>query len=153
MMSLRPTVEEERWLTLAARLGAGRDTPWVTAHIGAWTMLRARTRAMLFVFACITAALTAIIFSLLHVPMPLLVAGLALVAVAECLILCRHLFKAGIEEGLEVAGLLMLTQQLLPASGAAQGIYNSLLIAAALASPQVMVMLAGRSLILLQSVT
>jgi len=92
-------------------------------------MSRPLTRCALFVLGAIAAGLTAIIFSLAHVPAYRLVSGLTLVAAAEWLVTRRRFFGVGVEEAFEAAGLLLIAFQWADNSS---GSHASLLIALAL---------------------
>lgn len=111
MSRFRPTVEEERWSAVAARLGIDRAAPFVAQRLGGWVRVGTATRVALFVLGTVAAALTAAIFSLLHLAGSFLVEGAILIGIAEWLIARRRLFAAGLEEALELAGLLMIVFQ------------------------------------------
>jgi len=89
-------------------------------------------RCVFFVLGVFAAALLAAVFELLHVPRFLFVSGVILVAGAEWLILRRRLFGAGIEEALELVGLLMIALQSVDTSVASIEIRVSLIVAAML---------------------
>lgn len=110
-MSFRPTPQQERWLRIASRKTLARDTPWLAERISGWTAATSVTRCAFFVLGVFASGLIAAVFDLLHVPKDLLFAGLLLVACAEWLIVRRGFFGAGIEEALELAGLLMIVLQ------------------------------------------
>jgi hypothetical protein len=132
MRSFRPTVEQERWIAAASRSGAGRGKPWLGERIGGWRAVGTFTRGALFALGVAAAGLAVAIVSLLHVPGPYLVAGVAAVAVAEWLVGQGGFFGAGIEEALEVVGLLLIAFELVSGSGTAFETRLSLAIAAAL---------------------
>lgn len=119
-------------MAAAARLGVSRDTPWLAERIGGWKAAGTFTRGALFALGVVAAGLSVAIAALLHVPGPFLVAGLALVAVAEQLIERRRLFGAGVEEALEVVGLLLIGFALVDGSGTAFEIRLALALALAL---------------------
>jgi hypothetical protein len=112
MSGLRPTPEQERWMEMASRLGAARSAPWAAERTEGWVRLKPITRCALFVLGAVTAALTAAVFGFTHIPGYGWVVGLILIAAAEGLIMRRRLFGAGIEEALELSGLLMIVFQL-----------------------------------------
>jgi hypothetical protein len=116
MMSFRPTPEQERWLKLASQSKQRPDTPWLASRIAGWRTATTLTRCAFFVLGILASGLIAAIFELLHVP-DFLVAGLILVAVAEWLIVRRRFFGVGIEEALELAGLLMIAFQVADLTG------------------------------------
>jgi hypothetical protein len=111
MIHWRPTVQQERWMAVASGVGGGRRTPWLTERTGSWVAAKPLMRCALFVLGAVAAGLTAAVFYFTQFPGYLLLAGLCLICVAEWLVLRRHLFGAGIEEALELAGLLMLVFQ------------------------------------------
>jgi hypothetical protein len=131
-MFARPSSEQERWMALASRLGIRRDAPWLDERIGGWTAVTLFTRCALFVLGIVAASTTAAVFRLLHIPHSLFVSGLVLLAVAEWLLRNRRLFGAGIEEALEVAGLLLIAFDVVDGTGDAHGIRASLMVAVAL---------------------
>jgi hypothetical protein len=112
MSGLRPTAEQERWIEIASRLGTARSVPWAAERTEGWVQAKLITRCALFVLGAVTAALTAAVFGFTHIPGYGWIAGLVLIAAAEGLIMRRRLFGAGIEEALELAGLLMVVFQL-----------------------------------------
>jgi hypothetical protein len=110
-MHWRPTPVQERWMAVAARVGGGRRTPWLAERTGGWVAAKPILRCALFVLGAVAAGLTAAVFYFTHFPGYLLLASFSLIGVAEWLVLRRHLFGAGIEEALELAGLLLLVFQ------------------------------------------
>ncbi len=107
-MTLRPTPSEERWLTLARRLRRSpREAPF-SEHIGGWRTANLPSRCTFFVLGLIAAGMIGIITERLGPAGGLGIAGLLSIAIAEWLILVRRHFWSGIEEALEVAGLIML---------------------------------------------
>ncbi len=113
MRSFRPTPAEERWLTVAARLRVAESVAPVNARVGNWRHARLAMRCALFLLGVMAALMAAIVCRLLFLPHAWGVAGLALVVLAEVLIVRRRLFTCGIEEALELAGLLMLSFEFL----------------------------------------
>jgi hypothetical protein len=105
--SWRITEEEERWLVLASRYRKQKKAPIFTARTGGWRSLNFVPRCALFALGLIVAGATLSICHLLHLGDGALAAGLILVVAAEWLIVSRRLAFAGIEEALEIAGLLM----------------------------------------------
>jgi hypothetical protein len=130
--SLRPTPQQERWLAVVSRLGLDHGTPWIVERVGGWTAASLLPRCAFFVLGSLAAGLTTACFHLVHVPGYLLVSGLASLAAAEWLIVRRRLFAVGIEEALEVAGMLLIALQLVDQIGDLSGIRASLLIATVL---------------------
>src|SRR6516162_4418445 len=107
-MSLRPTVSEERWLTLARRLRRSpREVPFA-APIGSWRTANLLSRCTFFVLGLVAAGMIGIITERLAPTGAWMTAGIACIAVAEWLILGRRHFWSGIEEALEVSGLTLL---------------------------------------------
>jgi hypothetical protein len=111
MTSFRPTPGQERWMLVAARAGIQRDAAWLVERIEGWTAVTALARYAFFILGVFAAGLIAVVFKLMSIPQYLLLTGLFLVAAAEWLIVQRRLFGAGIEEALELAGLLMIALQ------------------------------------------
>ncbi len=132
-MFSRPTAQQERWIQVAARLGAGRGTPWLADRCGGWTAATTIARCAFFALGLLAAGLTAAIFGLINVPGYLLITGLAAIGAAEWLILDKHLFGAGIEEALEVSGLLMIALQIVHPFVNSSAVRAPLLIALAFA--------------------
>jgi hypothetical protein len=129
MNSFRPTVQQERWLVAAARSGVAADTPWLAEHSGGWRTFTLLTRGAFFVLGVVAAALAAGVIYLLHIPAPMFVAGVIAIVVTEALIVRRRLFGAGIEEALEISGLVLMLAQVLDATNT----YNEATIAVWLA--------------------
>ena len=115
MSAYRPTPQQERWLAAAARLGVAKDTPWLIERSGGWKITSLLSRCAFFVLGVVAAALTTGILYLMHIPGPMFIAGVLAVIVTETLIVQRRLFGAGIEEALEIAGLLLVLAQVLDA--------------------------------------
>jgi hypothetical protein len=122
MIDLRPTPEQERWMEMGS---AERTQGWVQP--------KTITRCALFVLGIVAAALAAAVVGFTHIPGSGWVAGLVLVAAAEGLVMRRRFFGAGIEEALEMCGLLMLVFQTQSHTSDPSGVRMSLLAAAALA--------------------
>ena len=133
MTRLRPTPEQERWIAAAVRLGVDRDRPWIAERIGGWKAVGMFTRGALFALGAVAAVLTVAITSFLHVPGPLVIAGILLVVVAEWLVARGRFFGAGIEEALELSGLLLIVVDLADVVGGANSIRAAVLIGLALA--------------------
>ena len=129
----RPTPDQERWMAVASRLSVDRDMPWLSERIGGWKAVTSFARCAFFILGLVAAGLMVGILSLMHVPAYLLVSGLCLVVVAEWLVLERRCFGIGIDEALEVVGLLMIVLQVVDQIDDRSGIHISLLIAIALA--------------------
>jgi hypothetical protein len=127
--AFRPTPQQERWMHITARLGGRRDTPWIAERSGGWTAATSIARCALFVLGAFAAGLTAAIVYLKHVPGYLIITGLILIAAAEWLIVRRRFFGAGVEEALELAGLLMIAIQMLNVTTDSLGVHISLLAA------------------------
>ncbi|MGC3982086.1 MAG: hypothetical protein QM808_12565 [Steroidobacteraceae bacterium] len=112
----RPAPQEERWITAALRTGVATDTPWLQERSGGWKTVSLLTRCAFFILGIIAAVLAAGIFSILGIPGPMLAAGIAAICVAETLIAQRKLFGAGIEEALEMTGVLLIIAQIVAAT-------------------------------------
>lgn len=118
MNTIRPTPSEERWLRIAARTKRWRD-PWILVRINGWRASSLLSRCVFFVLGLVAAILVAGILSLLKIS-AVGVAGVVLLVFAEWLILRRGLFGAGIEESLEISGLLMIGVQITHWTSASQ---------------------------------
>ncbi len=107
MSRWRPSPDEERWLEVASELGAAVPPASVAGRTGGWRSTGLLARIALFVLGIVAAALT---FGILGVGSKanLLVAGLIAVLAAEWLIVSKRMHASGIEEGLCVAGSLMI---------------------------------------------
>jgi hypothetical protein len=111
MTSLRPTPQQERWLRIADREQQLRDAPWLAKQIGGWTRATLISRCAFFILGVFASALVAAVLDLLHVTHFLLVSGPILILAAEWLIRRKRLFGSGIEEALELSGILMIALQ------------------------------------------
>jgi len=107
MSRWRPTPAEERWLEVASGLGAALPRDPLAARTGGWRGTGLLARLALFVLGFVAAAL---LFGILGFGnrINLLVAGLIAVLVAEWLTVRKRLHGSGIEEGLCVAGFLLI---------------------------------------------
>jgi hypothetical protein len=111
MSRWRPTPDEERWLEVAARLGAvARDA--LAQRAGGWRSTGPLARIALFVLGLVAAGL---VLGILEFGVPVLdlgatalLAGLIAAAAAEWLAVGKRLHASGIEEGLCVAGFLLI---------------------------------------------
>ena len=134
MSRWRPSPEEERWLAVASELGAAVPRAAMAERTGGWRSTGPIARIALFVLGLVAAAL---LFAILGYgdETNLLVAGLIAVLAAEWLTVARRLYASGIEEGLGVAGFLLIgawiTVILTPRSGYAAGTFESLVLIAA----------------------
>ncbi|MEP6885502.1 MAG: hypothetical protein ABJC66_12200 [Gammaproteobacteria bacterium] len=108
MNPFQPTPEEQRWMAVGSRVKAAAGGAWLTERVGPWKTVTTRMRCILFVLGAVAAALTTSICSLLHMPAYMLCAGMMLIALAEWLVMARHFFNAGVEEALELAGLVLM---------------------------------------------
>jgi hypothetical protein len=106
--SWRITKEEERWLALASRYRKQKQAPIFAARLGGWRSVNFVPRCAFFALGLVVAGATLSICHLLHLGNGALAAGLILIVAAEWLIVSRRLAFAGIEEALEIAGLLMI---------------------------------------------
>jgi hypothetical protein len=124
MSRWRPSSAEERWLEVASALGAAVPPAALAARAGGWRSIGLLARVALFVLGFIAAVLAgALLFSILGLDDEtiFLVAGLVAALVAEWLTVANRLHASGIEEGLCVAGFLMIgvwiTTLIAPKSG------------------------------------
>ena len=107
MSRWRPSPDEERWLEVASELGAAIPRTAVAERTGGWRNTGVLARIALFVLGFVAAVL---IFGILGVGSVtnLLVAGLIAALAAEWLTVSKRLHASGIEEGLCVAGFLLI---------------------------------------------
>jgi hypothetical protein len=119
-------------MAIRARLDAGGDGAFLDECGGGWKTLSLRARCIFFVLGIAAAALTAAIFELLHIPAFALASGLVLWALAEWLVIGRRLFGAGIEEALELSGLLLIVFWILNSTGNLREAGVALLVASVL---------------------
>ena len=106
-MSLwRPSVQEERWLALAARLRGQLPAASLETRCGGWRRTGPLARIAFAVLGLVAAGCAAGILG--DHSDGLFVTGFVLLVTAECLILIGRLFASGIEEALEVAGLFCI---------------------------------------------
>jgi hypothetical protein len=133
----RPSPAEERWLEVATALGQDVSEAAVAERTGGWRSTGPYARMALFVLGLVAAAL---LFGLLgfNDTDTLVLAGVIAALAAEWLIVGKRLHASGIEEGLCVAGYLLVAAWLLarlhaqPAFGGS-GV-DMLVLAAALAA-------------------
>ncbi len=107
MSRWRPTPVEERWLAVAAELGDAVPRTALAERSGGWRSTGLLARSTLFVLGLVAAAL---VLGMLRTgdETTLLVAGVIALLTAEWLTVAKRLFASGIEEGLGVAGFLLL---------------------------------------------
>ena len=107
MSSWRPSPDEERWLAVASELGPAVPRAALADRTGGWRSTGPLARIALFALGVVAAAL---LFGVLGVGSEtmLLVAGLVATLAAEWLTVQKRLYASGIEEGLTVAGFLMI---------------------------------------------
>jgi hypothetical protein len=103
----RPTPAEERWLAVAAALGDAVPRETLFERSGGWRNTGLLARSALFVLGFVAAAL---LVGILRGggEVVLLIAGLLAIVAAEWLTVTRRLYASGIEEGLGVAGYLLV---------------------------------------------
>jgi hypothetical protein len=107
MSRWRPSADEERWLEVASRLGTAVPSAALAERTGGWRSTGRLARIALFVLGLVAAAMVLGIFGF-DSETTLLVAGLATVLAAEWLTVTKRLHASGIEEGLCVAGFLLV---------------------------------------------
>lgn len=103
----RISPDYERWLAVAAELGATAPRVDLSERAGGWRSTGPLARIALFVLGLVAAALLLGI-SGFRSEITLLIAGLVAALAAEWLVRARRLFASGIEEGLCVAGYLLI---------------------------------------------
>jgi hypothetical protein len=102
-------------------------------RIGAWRRARLPTRCALFLAGQVAASLVNEVLALLHVPFALSGAGVAEIVLAEWLIRQRRLYASGIEESLELSGLLFIGYDLVLKGGGIPDASMAWVVAAAFA--------------------
>ncbi len=107
MSRWRPSPGEERWLEVASRLGGAIPRDALAESAGGWRSTGPLARAALFVLGFVAAVL---LFGILGFgsETTALIAGLLAAGVAEWLTVRKRLHASGIEEGLCVAGFLLV---------------------------------------------
>ena len=117
MSQWRPSPDEERWLAVASMLGAAVPRATLSERTGGWRSTGPLARIALFALGVVAAALLFGILGLGSETM-LLVTGLVATLAAEWLTVRKRLYASGIEEGLTLAGFLMIglwiTAEILP---------------------------------------
>ncbi len=115
-MTWRPTPAEERAMALRGRARGWARAGWITAEErrqfeadgkAAWKVFPALGRIAIF-FLTFNAASTTRILLGLQPSLAKLAVGVAIIALAELLIVRSRFFRTGIEEGIWCAGLLVL---------------------------------------------
>ena len=133
MSRWRPSPEEERWLDVASGFGAAVPRKALIERTGGWRSTGPLARIALFVMGVVAAAL---FFGILRSgdEITLLVAGLAAALAAEWLHVAYRLHASGVEEGLCVAGFLLIgawiTLIIGPGAGFAGGTADALMLIA-----------------------
>ena len=134
MSRWRPSPDEERWLEVASELGAAVPRAAVTGRAGGWRSTGPLARIALFLLGIVAAALLLGILGFGN-ETSLLAAGFISLLAAEWLTVAKRLHASGIEEGLCVAGFLLLgawiTTLIAPRSGYATGTVETLVLIAA----------------------
>ncbi len=130
----RISPDEERWLAAGAELRAATPRVDLTERAGGWRSTGPLARIALFLLGLVAAALLLGI-SGFRSEITLLIAGLVAVLAAEWLVMTKRLFASGIEEGLCVAGYLLvaawITTLIASPSGYGVGLISSLVLIAA----------------------
>ena len=134
MIRWRPTPEEERWLEVASRLGGSVPAAALADRTGGWRSTGPLARIALFVLGLL-AALKLVGILGFGDEITLLIAGLVAALAAEWLTLRKRLYASGVEEGLCVAGFLLIgawiTMQLHPRPGFGGSLAEPILIGVA----------------------
>jgi len=130
----RITPDQERWLAVASHLGTAAPRDVLTERAGGWRSTGALARIALFLLGLVAAALLLGIIGF-HSETTLLIAGLVAALAAEWLVVTKRLFASGIEEGLCVAGYLLiagwLTTVISTPAGFSTGLIATLVLIAA----------------------
>jgi len=134
MSRWRPSPEEERWLAAASALGAAAPRAALAERTGGWRGIGLLARVALFALGVVAAALLFGVLGFGSHDM-LLVAGLVATLAAEWLTVRKRLYASGSEEGLTVAGFLMIglwiAMELLPSPDGGHANLHSLVMIAA----------------------
>ena len=107
MSQWRPSPDEERWLAVASTLGAAVPRATLAERTGGWRSTGPLARIALFALGVVAAALLFAILGPGSETM-LLVTGMVATLAAEWLTVRKRLYASGIEEGLTLAGFLMI---------------------------------------------
>jgi hypothetical protein len=107
MSRWRPSPAEERWLDVASVLGTAVARVALAERTGGWRSTGPIARVALFILGFVAAVLLFAILGVGH-EANLLVAGLIAVLAAEWLTVAKRLYASGIEEGLCLAGYLLI---------------------------------------------
>ncbi len=110
-MMARPTIEEERWLMLAARYPALRAVIEQAGHGGRWKTTTWLSRCLMFLLGLVGTFMFAGVLS--PFPSPWLVGGLLAMGTAEWMIAQRRVFHSGVEEAIYLCGAMAVVIQLL----------------------------------------
>ncbi|MGC4029630.1 MAG: hypothetical protein QM696_12225 [Steroidobacteraceae bacterium] len=127
----RPSVDEERWLVLAARYPQLRAA--ARTRSGPWRCATPLTRLLSFVLGVALAGFARTVLDLIGLPQHDFFCGIALLAAAEWLIAKHHLHASGIEEALWSCGAALIVASLPAPYGSLGSTANTLLFAAAAA--------------------
>jgi hypothetical protein len=106
MSRWRPSPDEERWLEVASELGEAVPRAAMAERTGGWRSTGPLVRVALFVLGFVAAVLLLAILG--FDDDTLLVAGLIAALAAEWLTVSKRLHASGIEEGLCLAGFLLI---------------------------------------------
>jgi hypothetical protein len=135
MSRWRPSPDEERWLAVASQLGGSVPAGGLAGRTGDWRSTGPLARIALFALGFVAAALLFGVLGFGSETM-LLVAGLIAALAAEWLTVRKRLYASGIEEGLTVAGFLMIglwiAVEILPAPGQGDTSLQTFVVIAAL---------------------
>ena len=130
----RPSPEEERWLEVESELGVAVPRAAMAERTGGWRSTGPLARIALFLLGLVAAALLLGILGFRD-ESTLLIAGLGAALAAEWLTVARRLHASGVEEGLCVAGFLMIgawfTTLIAPRAGFTGGNVETLVLIAA----------------------
>ena len=134
MSRWRPSADEERWLTVADELGVAVPRAALAERTGGWRSTGPLARIALFALGFVAAALLFGILGFGSETM-LLVAGMTATLASEWLAVRKRLYASGIEEGLTVAGFLMIglwiAVEVLPAPNGGDTSLHTLVVIAA----------------------
>jgi hypothetical protein len=111
MIIARPTVKEERWLTLALRYPALRSVVEQAGNGGSWKTTTWLARCLGFLLGLLATGMFA--GMLAPFPSPWLFGGIVMCGVAEWLVAQRRVIHSGVEEAVYLCGAIAIVVQIL----------------------------------------
>jgi hypothetical protein len=111
MIIARPTVNEERWITLSQRFAVLRQKVEQDGHCGSWKTTTWLARCLGFVLGLLATGMFAGILAPFHSPW--LFGGVVMMVVAEWLVAQRRVINSGVEEAVYLCGAIAAVVQIL----------------------------------------